>query len=85
MEIEKRKEDSLLKSLFSKVAFPQTMASIQRKYHELKIELVALVDDTKLKDALMNNFLSGFEPIFDPEAKKEFLPCEYYRIGKSYR
>jgi len=49
------------------------------------VELAALVDDNKLKDALINSFLSDFEPIFDPEEKREFLPCEYYRIGKSYR
>ncbi len=23
--------------------------------------------------------------MIDPEEKKEFVPCEYYRIGKSYR
>ena len=76
-EGDKRKEEQWVKSIVSKVSSISPSGTIQ--------QLLSLVEDSKLKEGVVSTFLSTFEPMFDPEEKKEFIPCEYYRVGKAYR
>lgn len=43
------------------------------------------MEDPQIKRNIASFFPSKFEPIFDNEANREFLPSFYYRFEKSYR
>jgi len=77
MELDRKKEENWVKAILAKLTLSNPSSTMN--------QLVTLLDDQKLKEATIITFLSTFEPIFDPEEKREFLPCEYYRVNKSYR
>ena len=47
--------------------------------------MATLAEEDKARESLVRFAPSSFNPLFDSEAKQLFLPCEYYRVGKSYR